>query len=157
ADHHVVGVLALADQVDAAAVGGDADRQPHRRPAPCRPCPLTRRLPVVIIWGVPCTGGTQMSTNAIPIVYSYIRFSHPEQARGDSLRRQTEATRAWCDRNGARLDESTTLHDLGRSAFLGEHRKNPDRNALAGFLKLVEKGKIPKGSFLVIENLDRLS
>src|SRR5262249_22068026 len=38
-----------------------------------------------------------------------------------------------------------------------EHRKNPDRHALALFLKLVESGKVPRGSYLVIENLDRLS
>ncbi|HZT82669.1 MAG TPA: recombinase family protein, partial [Gemmataceae bacterium] len=89
--------------------------------------------------------------------YSYIRFSSPEQRRGDSVRRQTEAAQAWCDRNNARLDASTTLHDLGTSAFRGAHRKNPDRNALAAFLKLVEDGKVPRGSFLVIESLDRLT
>jgi DNA invertase Pin-like site-specific DNA recombinase len=49
------------------------------------------------------------------------------------------------------------LHDLGKSAYLGEHHKNPDRYALAAFLKLVERGKIPKGSYLIVENLDRLT
>ncbi len=92
-----------------------------------------------------------------PAAYSYIRFSTPEQMKGDSLRRQTEATEGWCQKNGVRLDEHTTLRDLGRSAYTGEHRKNPDRHALAAFLKLVEAGKIPRGSYLVIENLDRLT
>jgi DNA invertase Pin-like site-specific DNA recombinase len=92
-----------------------------------------------------------------PLAYSYIRFSTPEQRKGDSLRRQLQATREWCERHKVRLDDSTTFKDLGKSAFTGEHRKNPDRNALAAFLKLVESGKIPKGSFLVIENLDRLT
>jgi DNA invertase Pin-like site-specific DNA recombinase len=91
------------------------------------------------------------------VAYSYIRFSHPDQAKGDSVRRQTEAARDWCLKNGLRLDENTTLRDLGRSAYTGEHRKNPDRHALAAFLKLVESGKVPKGSYLIIENLDRLS
>jgi DNA invertase Pin-like site-specific DNA recombinase len=91
------------------------------------------------------------------VVYSYIRFSHPDQAKGDSVRRQTEAARDWCFKNGLHLDENTTLRDLGRSAYTGEHRKNPDRHALAVFLKLVESGKVPKGSYLIIENLDRLS
>src|SRR5262249_22758471 len=50
-----------------------------------------------------------------------------------------------------------TLHDVGRSAFKGAHRTNEDRNALAAFLKLVENGRVPHGSYLVIENLDRLS
>ena len=43
------------------------------------------------------------------------------------------------------------------SAYTGTHRRNPDRHALAAFLKLVEAGKVPRGSFLVVENLDRLS
>jgi DNA invertase Pin-like site-specific DNA recombinase len=104
--------------------------------------------------------GTRTATTdtpVSPVAYSYIRFSTPEQARGDSLRRQVEAAKEWCDKNGARLDTSMTLRDLGKSAYLGEHRKNPDRYALAGFLKLVEGGKIPRGSFLVIESLDRLT
>src|SRR5262249_30127708 len=83
--------------------------------------------------------------------------STPDQARGDSLRRQTERAEEWCRRNGARLDSATTLHDLGKSAYLGDHRKNPDRYALAAFLKMVEAGKIPRGSFLVVESLDRLT
>jgi DNA invertase Pin-like site-specific DNA recombinase len=89
--------------------------------------------------------------------YSYIRFSHPEQSKGDSLRRQTEEAAQWCARNNVQLDTSTTLHDLGKSAYTGKHRQNPDRNALAAFLQLVERGKIPRGSYLIIENLDRLS
>jgi DNA invertase Pin-like site-specific DNA recombinase len=92
-----------------------------------------------------------------PLAYSYIRFSHPDQARGDSLRRQTEAAADWCKRHGVRLDTALTFRDLGRSAYLGEHRKNPDRHALAAFLKLAEGGQVPAGSYLVIENLDRLT
>ena len=98
---------------------------------------------------------TQQDTSAI--AYSYIRFSHPDQAKGDSLRRQTEATALWCERNGVTLDTATTFRDLGKSAYTGEHRKNPDRNALAAFLKLVERDRVPRGSYLLIENLDRLS
>jgi DNA invertase Pin-like site-specific DNA recombinase len=91
------------------------------------------------------------------LAFSYVRFSHPEQAKGDSLRRQTEAAADWCRRHGVTLDTATTLHDLGKSAYTGAHRQNPDRHALAGFLKLVEAGRVPRGSYLVIENLDRLS
>jgi DNA invertase Pin-like site-specific DNA recombinase len=89
------------------------------------------------------------------LAFSYVRFSTPEQIRGDSLRRQTQATAEWCARNGVRLDTSLTLRDLGKSAFKGAHRS--DKAALGAFLKLVEEGKVPKGSYLVIENLDRLS
>jgi DNA invertase Pin-like site-specific DNA recombinase len=67
------------------------------------------------------------------------------------------AALAWCKRNNVKLDTATTFRDLGKSAYLGTHRKNPDRNALASFLKLVETGRIPRGSYLIIENLDRLS
>ena len=95
--------------------------------------------------------------NPAAVAYSYIRFSHPDQAKGDSLRRQTEATALWCEKNGVTLDTVMTFRDLGKSAFTGEHRKNPDRNALAAFLKLVERGRVPHGSYLLIENLDRLS
>jgi DNA invertase Pin-like site-specific DNA recombinase len=91
------------------------------------------------------------------IAYSYVRFSSPKQAEGDSLRRQTDRAADWCARNGVRLDTATTLHDLGTSAYTGAHRKNPDRNALAAFLKLVEQGRVPRGSYLIVESLDRLS
>src|SRR5262249_55008739 len=63
----------------------------------------------------------------------------------------------WCKDNGVCLDRAKTLHDLGKSAFLGKHRENPDHNALACFLKLVEDGKIARGSYLILESLDRLT
>lgn len=86
--------------------------------------------------------------------YSYVRFSSPEQAKGDSLRRQLEQTSAYCAENGLTLDTSVSLRDLGLSAFKGD---NVSRGNLGRFLELVEAGKIEKGSVLIIENLDRLS
>src|SRR4029453_12220798 len=59
--------------------------------------------------------------------------------------------------HGVSLDASLSFRDMGKSAFLGEHRKNPDRFALAAFLKLVEDGRVARGSYLVIESLDRLT
>jgi DNA invertase Pin-like site-specific DNA recombinase len=88
--------------------------------------------------------------------YSYVRFSSPDQLKGDSLRRQTEATAEWCCRNGITLDTNLTLRDLGVSAFRGSHRAG-DKHCLGQFLKLVNQGRIAKDSYLVIENLDRLS
>ena len=35
-----------------------------------------------------------------PIAVSYLRFSTPDQRKGDSLRRQTEATEKWCETHG---------------------------------------------------------
>jgi DNA invertase Pin-like site-specific DNA recombinase len=86
--------------------------------------------------------------------YSYIRFSKRDQANGDSLRRQLALTQAYCDREGLRLDESLHLHDLGVSAFKG---KNATVGALSKFLEAVRRGRVPKGSVLIVESLDRLS
>lgn len=84
--------------------------------------------------------------------YSYIRFSTPEQAKGDSLRRQIARTQEWCAARGVELDD--TLQDLGVSAYTGANRTT---GALRRFLHLVETGQIAPGSFLVVESLDRLS
>jgi DNA invertase Pin-like site-specific DNA recombinase len=84
--------------------------------------------------------------------YSYLRFSTPEQARGDSLRRQLDAARTFARANDLTLDES--LRDLGRSAFSGAHRT---KGALGAFLDAVKEGRVARGSVLIVESLDRLS
>src|SRR5262249_16687212 len=89
--------------------------------------------------------------------YSYLRFSHPDQSKGDSFRRQIEKRDTWLKKNSLALDTSLTLEDKGVSGFTGDHRTNPDRHALAAFLELVKQGRIPKGSYLIVESLDRLS
>jgi DNA invertase Pin-like site-specific DNA recombinase len=88
------------------------------------------------------------------IGYSYIRYSSNPQEEGDSVRRQTKGTREWCDRNGVTLDESATLIDRAKSAYHGRHRT---KGHLARFLADVEAGDVPRGSVLIVENLDRLS
>lgn len=90
-----------------------------------------------------------------PRAFSYIRFSSAGQAQGDSLRRQTDKSIEWCDRNNVQLDETLTFQDLGVSGFTGAHLK--EGAALAHFLSMVQEGKIPKGSYLLIEDMDRLS
>ena len=87
-----------------------------------------------------------------PRAYSYVRFSRPEQMRGDSLRRQLELSREYAAKHGLELDDALT--DLGVSAFRG---KNSTEGALAGFLAAVREGSVKKGSTLLIESLDRLS
>ena len=84
--------------------------------------------------------------------YSYVRFSTADQIKGDSLRRQTEATAKWCKQHDVELVES--YHDLGVSAFRG---KNAEIGALRKFLDLAKAGRIEKDSYLVVESLDRLS
>jgi DNA invertase Pin-like site-specific DNA recombinase len=86
-----------------------------------------------------------------------LRFSHPDQAKGDSVRRQHELRDAWLKRHPeVKLDTSLTLEDKGVSGFTGEHR-NGDRHALATFVGMVKAGRVPKGSYLIVESLDRLS
>src|SRR5262245_30574250 len=91
----------------------------------------------------------------MPLAYSYLRFSSPQQAEGDSLRRQIEHRDKWLVAHpGIPLDTSLVLEDRGRSAF---KRQNWDTYALAEFLRHVESGRVAAGSYLLVENLDRLS
>jgi DNA invertase Pin-like site-specific DNA recombinase len=85
--------------------------------------------------------------------FSYIRFSSSEQARGRSHDRQTEGARTYADRHNLDLDERT-FKDLGVSAFRG---RNIQEGALGLFLEAVREGAIPKGSYLLVESLDRVS
>lgn len=89
--------------------------------------------------------------------YSYIRFSSPEQAKGDSYRRQRKAAEGYCSEHGIELASSReyTFLDKGRSAYKGRHLD--DEGQLRRFLDLVESGAIERGSYLLIESLDRLS
>jgi len=87
-------------------------------------------------------------------VYSYARVSTVRQLAGDGLRRQMEAAEKWAAEHGLVLDETLRLVDRGKSAFKGVNRH---KGALARLLEKLEDGTIPKGSFLLIESLDRLS
>lgn len=88
------------------------------------------------------------------LVFSYRRFSSGRQAAGHSLQRQTESANRWCSEHGYKLDESLALADLGVSAYSGD---NVSRGALSGFLAAVKSGRVPKGSVLLLESLDRLT
>ena len=83
---------------------------------------------------------------------AYIRFSSPDQASGDSERRQGEAAAAYCQKHGLTLVE--TILDDGISGFTGANRT---KGKLTGLLKQIERGLIPNGTTLIIESFDRLS
>ncbi|PZF77473.1 recombinase family protein [Aestuariivirga litoralis] len=85
--------------------------------------------------------------------YSYQRFSTPEQSKGDSLRRQYSLAVDYAARNGLNLQD-VSYQDLGVSAYRGA---NAETGHLAEFIDAVKLGVIPRGSFLLIESLDRLS
>lgn len=85
--------------------------------------------------------------------YSYVRFSTAKQELGDSLRRQVEMARRYAAEHQLRLAE-TSFQDLGVSGFKG---KNAQAGALAAFMGAVKSGVVAPGSFLLIEQFDRLS
>ncbi len=87
-------------------------------------------------------------------VYSYIRFSTPEQAEGTSLARQLEYASRYADEHGYVLDESLSLRDEGLSAY---HQRHIKQGALGVFLRAVDDNLVPSGAVLIIEALDRLS
>jgi DNA invertase Pin-like site-specific DNA recombinase len=87
-------------------------------------------------------------------VYSYIRFSSPAQAKGTSAARQAEFAARWAAEHGMQLDASLSMRDEGLSAY---HQTHVKKGALGTFLKAAEDGRVPPGSVLIIESLDRLS
>jgi DNA invertase Pin-like site-specific DNA recombinase len=84
--------------------------------------------------------------------FSYIRFSSPEQAKGDSFRRQSEKAEAWAKANGYRIVKS--WEDLGVSSYRGQ---NAAKGGFGEFLRAAHAGELPKDSVLLVENLDRVS
>src|ERR1700693_5722014 len=92
-------------------------------------------------------------------VFSYARVSSGRQvASGYGMDRQDKSLneiRDWCHREGHSLADGDVMRDAGLSAFTGEHL---DPHAHLGrFLAVVEAGRIPRGSWLVVEHLNRLS
>lgn len=85
--------------------------------------------------------------------YSYVRWSSDKQTQGDSKRRQDTGAAKYAVEHGLALS-SITYTDAGISAFKG---LNAAEGALRAFLDAVNAGKIPKGSVLIVESLDRLS
>jgi len=90
----------------------------------------------------------------MPTAYSYIRFSSAEQGRGDSHRRQLEKSVNYALAHGLTLDDRLTFADLGKSAFRGKHASEGE---LGLFLTAIDEGRVAKDSYLLVENLDRLS
>ena len=80
-------------------------------------------------------------------MYSYLRFSSPQQEWGDSERRQENLARDYCQKNGLILSDKS-FADRGISGKSGANR----RGALGDLLKLLQPG-----DYLLIEDNDRLS
>src|SRR5262245_16286197 len=89
-----------------------------------------------------------------PNAYSYIRMSTDLQLKGDSRRRQLEKSTTYAANHGLTLASEAQLEDIGISAFKGANVKG---GALGKFLEAVTGGQIERGSYLLVESLDRLS
>jgi DNA invertase Pin-like site-specific DNA recombinase len=87
--------------------------------------------------------------------FSYVRISSGTQARGGGIRRQLQESRKYAERLGFDLQEQNQLADVGISAFKGKNLA--PRAALGRFLEAVKSRKVPPGSVLLVESLDRLS
>jgi DNA invertase Pin-like site-specific DNA recombinase len=91
------------------------------------------------------------TSNSLAI--SYIRYSTPEQARGNSYARQLKQAEEYCKRKGLRLVEDKNYFDNGVSAYTGKNRTHGE---LKNLLEDARKGVIASGTTLIIESLDRL-
>lgn len=85
-------------------------------------------------------------------LFSYVRFSSGKQSDGQSVERQTATANRIANQYGLELD-TLSFRDLGVSAFKG---KNAAQGNLREFINQIGK-RVPVGSWLVVENLDRLS
>ncbi|EEZ85528.1 hypothetical protein VME_45900 [Vibrio harveyi 1DA3] len=85
-------------------------------------------------------------------VILYERFSSLGQKKGDSLVRQSRLCDEWCKKNNGKLINAYV--DEGVSGFKGKHAAV---GALSKILSAIENGYIERDTYLLIENLDRLS
>lgn len=88
------------------------------------------------------------------IAFSYIRCSTPQQLLGDTRRRQMKQAADYAEQNHLTLSEEG-YYDLGVSAFRGKNTQ--EGSELHALLAAIKAGKIPAGSILLVENLDRIS
>lgn len=84
-------------------------------------------------------------------LYSYIRFSSMKQADGSSFERQKKTANEIAAKYD--LELVTSYQDFGVSAFKGANSRT---GALSRFLDEIGRS-VPVGSWLVVENLDRIS
>ncbi|MFU5113889.1 recombinase family protein [Pseudomonas aeruginosa] len=95
----------------------------------------------------------------MPKIWPYIRFSSEEQKKGDSLRRQQELIERFAARpeiiaEGAEIDTSLDLNDLGVSGYTG---KNLLQGRFKDFLDAVDSGVVKPGDYLAVEALNRVT
>lgn len=77
-----------------------------------------------------------------PRAYSYLRFSTPEQSKGDSFRRQAALSERYATEHALDLDQTLTFQDLGVSAYRG---RNVQEGQLGAFIAAVDSGRVAPG------------
>jgi hypothetical protein len=90
----------------------------------------------------------------IPRVFSYKRVSNIKQVKGTGFERQANYADELAAKLGIPLDTELVLDDKGRSAF---HQEHITKGHLGKFILAIRGGKIPLGSYFVIEDWDRFS
>lgn len=97
---------------------------------------------------------TDQSPAQSPRIYSYVRFSSERQLKGDSLTRQNQLIDRYTKEKGYELDSEFRYVDVGVPAFRGQNLKE---GKLRHFIAAIREGKVPHGSVLLLESLDRLT
>jgi len=86
--------------------------------------------------------------------YLYQRFSSSAQIGNSSEDRQLYLQNEWLKNNSEIAELAEVFLDEALSASTGAHLA---KGELGVFLTAVEKGQIPEGSFLLVENISRLT
>lgn len=90
--------------------------------------------------------------DAMPLAYSYIRFSSDQQKHGASLERQQGMVSRWIEHNPEYTLADVTYKDLGVSGWSGKHLEN----AFGRLRAAIENGVIKPGDVILVEAIDRV-
>lgn len=88
--------------------------------------------------------------NSVKYCFSYIRFSSKKQELGSSLERQEPIAERVAKEMGWQYEPRFNAKSLGVSAYKGDNRKK-----LESICQAAKEGKIPQGSVMILEALDR--
>lgn len=86
------------------------------------------------------------------MAYVYIRYSSKKQEEGDSYRRQLESAEEYCKEKGLTLSKEI-FFDAGKSAY-SSYKTRGDFNKM---LDMIKDEDIPFGSWILFENIDRMT
>jgi hypothetical protein len=89
----------------------------------------------------------------VRLAFPLTRYSSGRQGKGDSTRRQEDWHREVCKQEGWQLDHRFNIVGKGESAFHGDNLKA----SLGAFLEAINADKVPRGSVLLAEELDRVT